>query len=197
MKKIIFASKNQGKVNEVKAMLSSFDVEVLSLNDVGYDTEIVEDSGTFVGNARIKAETIAKEFGLFTIADDSGLEIESLNQEPGVDTAIYAGVPKSDEKNMAKVINKMLGIPECKRGATFKCVLIAIDKQGNEYIAEGECKGRILTEKKGSNGHGYDPIFFVPQLNLSMAEMTSEQKNEISHRRRAFDKLSTILSEIL
>ena len=197
MRKVIFASKNKGKVEEVKALMKDYDVEVLSLIDVGYAPEIIEDGGTFTANALIKARAIFKEYGLFTIADDSGLEIEALGGKPGVDTAIYAGDIKCDELNMDKVLDELKNTPNEKRGANFKCVLVAIDEQGTEHVVEGNCGGSILKSRVGDFGHGYDPIFYVPEVMKSLAQLTTEQKNRVSHRKRAFDELKTVLDKLL
>jgi len=197
MKKIVLATKNAGKVDELKALLKDHDVTVLSLLDLGYEPEIEEVGMTFIENALIKARTIFEEYGLLTIADDSGLEIDALDGRPGVDSAIYAGHPKDDQANMDKVLTELKNVPQSSRTARFRCTLVIIDEAGQEHVVHGKCEGRILDEKRGLNGHGYDPIFYVPEASLTMAEMTGAEKNTLSHRRKAFDQLEKMIEKLL
>lgn len=197
MKKLILATKNAGKVDELKALLIHYDVEVLSLLDLGYEPEIEETGTTFEENALIKARTIAKEYGLLTIADDSGLEIDALDGKPGVYSAVYAGELKDDMANMNKVLSEMKNVPEAKRTARFRCTLVIVDEGGQEQLVHGTCEGLILNEGRGSNGHGYDPIFYVPEVGQTMAEMTGAEKNTLSHRKKAFDQLEQRMETLL
>jgi len=197
MKKMVLATKNAGKVHELKALLKDHDVEVLSLLDLHYEPEIEETGTTFEENALIKARAIAKEYGLLTIADDSGLEIDALDGRPGVYSAIYGGEPKDDIANLNKVLSEMKNVPESKRTARFRCTLVIIDEAGQEQLVHGKCEGFILDEARGSNGHGYDPIFYVPAVNQTMAEMTSDEKNTLSHRKKAFDQLEQRIERLL
>jgi len=197
MEKMVLATKNAGKVDELKALLRDHDVEVLSLLDLNYEPEIEETGTTFVENALIKARTIFEEYGLLTIADDSGLEIDALDGRPGVYSAIYAGEPKDDIANMDKVLAEMKDVPISERTARFRCTLVIVDKAGHEHVVHGKCEGMILEEKRGSNGHGYDPIFHVPAVDQTMAQMTEAEKNTLSHRKKAFDQLEQLIEKLL
>ena len=198
MKKIILATYNAGKAAEFKQMLADYQVEVLSLLDISYQNEIEETGATFTENALIKARAIATDYpGVIIVADDSGLAVDALNGEPGVYSARYAGVKACDNENIDKLLTELQTVETKKRSARFVCVLVAIDEEGQEYITEGTCEGEILTERRGTAGFGYDPIFYVPELNKTTAEMSKVEKNAISHRGQAFAKLMPILGAIL
>jgi XTP/dITP diphosphohydrolase len=186
-KKIIFASKNEGKVKEVRHILEGINVEILSLNDVSFDDEIHESADTFEGNAKIKAEIIYKKFKLPTIADDSGIVALQLGNEPGVYSARYAGETATDEDNNRKLIERLKSFPEPHKG---KFVCAAVYYFGADFIvAMGEIAGRIIKEPRGTNGFGYDPLFLPDGYDKTTAELPSEIKNKISHRFRAFNQL--------
>ncbi len=192
-KKIIFASKNEGKVKEVRHILNGINAEILSLNDVGFTDEIPETADTFEGNAKIKAEIIFNAFKLPTIADDSGLVAIQLENEPGVYSARYAGENATDEENNLKLLEKLKSYPEPHKG---KFICAAVYYFGADFIlAMGEIAGRIIKEPRGTNGFGYDPLFLPDGYDKTAAELPPEIKNKISHRFRAFDQLKTHLME--
>lgn len=188
--KLVFATNNLHKLQEIKHLLNG-SFELLSLNDINCDEEIPENQETIEGNAAEKSFYIFNRFGLNCFADDTGLEIEALNGEPGVYSARYAGEEKSAEKNMDLVLQKLAEIKN--RKARFKTVIsLVID--GHEIQFEGIVNGQILEEKRGKTGFGYDPIFQSDESNLSFAEMTMEEKGKISHRGRAVQKLVEYLT---
>lgn len=187
--KLVFASHNQNKVNEIKSLLpKTFDV--LSLTDIGFLDEIAETGLTLDENSQIKAQTVFEKTGYFCFADDTGLEIEALNFEPGVYSARYAGDQKSDSDNIEKVLAKLQGMTN--RSARFRTVITLIINQ-NEYSFEGRVDGKIITEKRGEFGFGYDPIFIPENESRTFAEMSMDQKNLFSHRARAFQKMIAFL----
>ncbi len=193
--KILVATKNRGKAKEFQSMLGSLGVEILSLNDIEGSPDVEETGVTFEENAILKAETISKQMNIPVIADDSGLEIHALEGRPGVYSARYAGIHKSDEENMNKVLEELQNVEDNDRNAQFVCALAFARPQKETLVVKGECKGQILREKKGTEGFGYDPIFFLPQLNRSMAELAKEEKNKISHRAIALEKLKKLINE--
>lgn len=193
-KKIIFASKNEGKVKEVRHILEGVNAEILSLNDVGFTGEIHESADTFEGNAKIKAETIYNAFNLPTIADDSGIIALQLGNEPGVYSARYAGENATDEDNNRKLIEKLKSHPEPHKG---KFVCAAVYYFGADFIlAMGEIVGTIIKEPRGTNGFGYDPLFLPDGYDKTTAELPPEIKNKISHRFRAFNQLKKYLMKL-
>jgi XTP/dITP diphosphohydrolase len=189
---IVVASNNKHKIEEIKFILSN-KFDLLSMEEIGFREEIVEDADTFIGNALIKARTIHAKYNCNCLADDSGLLIEALNNEPGVYSARYAGEPVNHQKNIAKVISKMDGIQN--REAKFVTV-IAFILNGKEYIFEGEVKGNITIEPRGKGGFGYDPIFEPLGYTRTFAELTESEKNNISHRGLALEKLARSLFAI-
>lgn len=189
MKELILASNNAHKVEEIKSILD--DYKILTLKDIGYYEDIIEDGTTFEENALIKARTIAKYSGKAAIADDSGLSVALLDGRPGVYSARYSE-EKTDEKNIEKVLAELNGE---KSEAKFVSVIALVRPDGTEITFRGECHGEIIFEKRGNNGFGYDPIFYVPSLEKTFAELTSEQKNSISHRKESLDKFSKYLKE--
>ena len=188
--KLVFATNNQHKLKEVQAMLTNFDI--VSLADINCFEDIPETADTLEGNAILKANFITEKYGLDCFADDTGLEVESLNNEPGVYSARYAGEDNNAEANMAKLLNNLENNPN--RKAQFRTA-IALNIQGKQFIFEGICKGTILTEKKGESGFGYDPIFMPDGFTNSFAEMNLVEKGNISHRGKAIKKLVTFLNE--
>ncbi|WP_100399810.1 XTP/dITP diphosphatase [Bacillus sp. FJAT-44742] len=196
MKKIILASKNKGKIKELEEMLEGENIKVTSLLDVEFE-DIAETGETFAENAKIKAEAAAQAFHSPAVADDSGLEIDALQGRPGVYSARYAGEEKSDEKNMDKVLQELQNVPVNQRSARFVST-IAVAVPGKEtLIVEGIVNGVITDKKQGDKGFGYDPIFYVPELGKTMAELPPEEKNRISHRKRALEKLQKRWKDIL
>ena len=193
MKKIVLATHNAGKVREFAQIIKRHEIEVLSLSDIGYEDEIEENGATFEENALIKARQIAKQFKTAVVADDSGLEVDALNKEPGVYSARYAGPNRSDEENMDKVLEGLKNVPANERTAQFVCALAFIDETGKETVVRGTCEGQILHEKRGDEGFGYDPIFYLPQLDKTMAQLAKAEKNALSHRANAFKQLELII----
>lgn len=188
--KLVFATNNKHKLEEVQAMLTNF--EIVSLADINCFEDIPETADTLEGNAILKANFITEKYGLDCFADDTGLEVEALNNEPGVYSARYAGEDNNSEANIKKLLNN-LEIRK-NRKAQFKTA-IALNIQGKQFIFDGVCKGTILTEKRGDSGFGYDPVFMPESFNRSFAEMNMTEKGSISHRGKAVEKLVTYLNE--
>ncbi len=193
--KIVVASNNKNKIKEFKKIFEDTNFELVSLNEIGYMNDIDEYGVTFEENALIKARTIALELDVIAIADDSGLEVEALNKEPGVYSARYAGLHKSDEDNNKKLIHNMKGITN--RKARYVCAICLCKPNGEYIITEDYCDGYIIDEPKGNGGFGYDPYFLVPEFNKTMAEITLEEKNTISHRAKALEKLKVKYETII
>jgi XTP/dITP diphosphohydrolase len=194
--KLVIATKNKDKIREIAEKFSSLStIQIISLLDYDDAPEIIENGITFKENACKKAMTISAYAKLPALADDSGLEIDALNGEPGIYSARYAGENKTDEERNQLILQKMEGVPEQKRTARFRCV-IALVVNNTVYTNEGICEGRISFSMRGDNGFGYDPIFFIPQLNKTMAELPLSQKNEISHRAKALDKTRELLEKL-
>ena len=191
MRELIFASNNKHKLEEVKAILGNR-IEVLSLNDINCHDDIPETADTLEGNALIKARYIYDKFGVDCFADDTGLEVEALDGEPGVYSARYAGEDCNSEANMYKLLQNLTG--KNNRNAQFRTV-IALIIQGEEKLFNGIVKGTISNEKMGNAGFGYDPIFIPEGFSESFAQMTSDMKNSISHRYRATEELSKYLKQ--
>lgn len=189
MKELILASNNLHKVDEIKSILK--DYNVLTLKDIGYFDEIEENGSTFEENALIKAKAISKFSGKTAIADDSGLSIDLLDGRPGVYSARYSK-EQTDEKNIEKVLYELNGQHSKSK---FVSVIAYVTPDGIEKTFRGECHGEIILEQRGNNGFGYDPIFYVPSLKKTFAEITSEEKNSISHRRQSLEKFSNYLRE--
>ena len=186
--KLVFATNNANKLAEVKAMLTNF--EIVSLKDIGCFEDIPETAETLEGNAILKADYITKKYGLNCFADDTGLEVEALNMEPGVYSARYAGKERSSEANMQKLLSELEN--KESRSAQFRTA-VALNLNGKQYVFEGICKGEILKEKTGTAGFGYDPIFKPENYDQSFAEMSMEAKGKISHRGLAVQKLVDFL----
>lgn len=194
--KLLLASKNQGKLEELKVLLQEYPLEVISLEEYPELPETIEDGKTFEENAIKKAWEKAKQTGLLTIADDSGLEVEALGNKPGVYSARFAGEPKSDKRNNQKLLSLLKGIPLEERKARFVSVIAIATPEKKIYTVEGTCEGRILFEEKGAGGFGYDPLFYFPDLNKTFAELTLSEKNKVSHRGKALRKATQILGDL-
>ncbi|MCY9373647.1 XTP/dITP diphosphatase [Bacillus sp. T17B1] len=193
MKEAIIATHNPGKVKEFKEILEPKGYDVKSLADIGFTEEIEETGQTFEENAILKAEAVAKAVNKMVIADDSGLSIDNLGGRPGVYSARYAGEQKDDEANIDKVLSELKGFEKEQRTARFRCAL-AVSIPGEETkTVEGHVEGYIAEEPRGQYGFGYDPIFIVKDKDKTMAELTSDEKNKISHRADALKKLSKLL----
>ena len=191
---LVLATKNRGKISEFKDLFRAFDFEVKSLNDFGPIPPVIEDGETFEDNAVKKAQFTAKVLGLPAIADDSGLTVKALG-EPGVFSARYAGEGSTDEANNIKLLGAMKGIEQ--REAAFICVLAIAVPRGPALIYEGTCEGLITEEISGTQGFGYDPIFYYPSLNKTFAQMPAAEKNGVSHRGRAIAGLKGELDKVL
>jgi len=193
--KIVFATKNEGKVKEIKEMLEGMNIELISLNHYNHPPEIREDGKSFFENAFMKAKIISEFTGENVLADDSGLQVDILNGEPGIYSARYAGDEANDEENNNKLLAKLKNVPSQKRSASFFCSLVLYKKDGSYDSFEGRWKGRIIDERRGGNGFGYDPIFFVPELKLTAAQLPPGIKNKVSHRGKAFARLKKVLEK--
>ena len=203
MKKLILASNNKKKIKELKEILSDIPVEVRSLSDENIDIDVIEDGVTFEENAKKKAEEIYKflkdkgEKGFLVLSDDSGLEVDYLNGEPGVYSERYAGEHGNDSANNKKLLENLKGVSKENRGAKFVCQLAMFDEEGNYYTVRGDVKGYILEELTGEGGFGYDPLFFYEPFNKTFGELTPDEKNEISHRGVALKELKEVISKIV
>ena len=195
--KIVFASGNEGKVREIREMLEGMGIELVSLSNYTHVPEIVEDGKSFLENALKKAKIISEFTGETVLADDSGLQVDVLGGEPGIYSSRYAGESATDEENNAALLAKLKNIPQEKRTAFFRCVLVLYRRDGSYDYFEGKWSGQIIDERRGNNGFGYDPIFLVPELNKTAAELPAEIKNKISHRGQAFVLLRKKLVERL
>ena len=194
MKKIIFATGNKEKMKEIRQIMEGSPVEVLSMKEAGYICDVEENGTTFTENAIIKASAIAdavKANGeeAIVLADDSGLEIDALNKEPGVYSARYMGEDTSYRIKNANLISRLNGVPVEKRTARFVCAIAAVLTDGTVYTVRETIEGYIGYEERGENGFGYDPIFMVPEFNCTTAELSMEQKNKISHRGKALARM--------
>ncbi len=196
--KLLLASHNKKKIAELQALMLTVspDIEVVSMSDIGFTDEIVEDGTTFEENALIKSRTGAK-LGYITVADDSGLMVDALAGAPGVYSARYAGEECDNDKNNEKLLAELCGLPKEKRGAKFVSVVTCSFPDGREdIIVRGECHGRILEDYRGNGGFGYDPLFWYEPMQKSYAEMTADEKNSISHRGMAMQKFAIEFAKI-
>lgn len=196
MKTIIFATGNQNKLNEIRAIMEGTDYEIISMKEAGFDRDIVEDGTSFEENALIKARTIANETHMLTLADDSGLVIDYLNGEPGIYSARYLGEDTPHSVKNADLLRRLDGVPDEKRTARFVCAVAAVFPDGHSEVVKRTMEGRIAYESAGENGFGYDPIFYLPEYGCTNAQLTPEQKNAISHRGKAIRAMRDILIEL-
>ncbi len=195
MNKIIFATSNVGKMKEIREILKDLDVEILSMKEAGINADIVEDGKTFEENALIKARTIRDMTGCIVLADDSGLEVDALNKEPGIYSARYMGEDTSYDLKNANIIERLSGLTGSERSARFVCVIAAAFPDGTEETRRATIEGQIADAPAGENGFGYDPIFYVPEYKCTTAQLTGEQKNEISHRGKALRAMKEVLRQ--
>jgi XTP/dITP diphosphohydrolase len=194
--KILMATHNRGKATELKNLLEELPIRILTLEDYP-DKPIVEEKGTsFLENALQKAKEAVEFSGLISLADDSGLEVDALGGQPGVYSARFAGEPCDYQKNNLKLLRFLQGIPLPQRTARFVSVIALITPEGQVYTAEGRCEGVILEELRGTGGFGYDPLFYLPSWGKTMAELTLEEKNMVSHRCKALRKIAPLLQRI-
>lgn len=196
MRRIIAASRNKHKIEELEAITKKYGMNIISRDDANLPQDEVEEDGeTFEENSYKKAYEIMKMSGEVTIADDSGLSVEYLHGEPGVYSARYAGENCSDKKNNEKLLNMLEGVPYRDRRAKFVSVITMVWPNGEHIVARGECKGHIIDQPEGSNGFGYDPLFVPDGFQRTFAQLTAEEKNSISHRAKALEKLEKLLQE--
>ena len=186
----VIATENEHKLKEIGDILKNFHLGILSIKDVGLEgLEIIEDGKTFKENALIKAKAVMEKTGRLTIADDSGLEVDILDNQPGIHSARFAGENATDYENNKKLLKLLEGIPLHDRTARFVCVMVAVFPNGDIVVSRGECPGIISFEPKGESGFGYDPLFIVKECNKTFAEMGEEEKNKVSHRAVALEDL--------
>lgn len=198
MKQIIFATGNTGKMREIRSILADLGVPVLSMKEAGIQADIEENGTSFEENAIIKARAVAAAVeakGSVILADDSGLEIDALNGEPGIYSARYLGEDTPYDVKNRELIRRLEGIPEDRRTARFVCAIAAVLADGREFTVRGVIEGRIGYEQKGQGGFGYDPIFYVPEYGKTTAEMSPEEKNLISHRGKALMLMKEVLKD--
>jgi XTP/dITP diphosphohydrolase len=196
-RQVVLATRNAGKVAELQRILAPYDVQLLSLDDVASYEPGPETEPSFAGNALAKAREACRHTGLPSIADDSGLEVDALNGMPGVLSARWAGRHGDDLANLELVLGQVADVPDERRGARFVCAAAAALPDGQEVVVEGEMRGVLLREPRGTNGFGYDPIFQPDGEKRSSAELTSEEKDAISHRGKAFRALAPLLVDAL
>jgi len=194
-KKVIFATGNVGKMKEIKMILSDLDIELISMKEAGIDVEIVEDGASFEENALIKAKTIMELTGELTLADDSGLEVDYLNKEPGIYSARYMGEETSYKIKNKSIIDRLKGVEGQDRSARFVCVIAAAFPDGSSLTTRGTIEGLIGYEERGDNGFGYDPIVYIPEYDATTAQLSAQIKNTVSHRGKALEQMKVKLME--
>lgn len=200
--KIIFATGNEHKMVEICMILQDLGMEIISMKEAGINIDIVEDGKSFEENAMIKASAIAglvevKAMDAIVLADDSGLEIDYLNKEPGIYSARYAGTDTSYDIKNSLLLSRMKGVPDEKRTARFVCAIAAVFPDGQREVVRGTMEGRVAYESAGVNGFGYDPIFYLPEYGCTSAELSPEKKNELSHRGRGLRMMREIMEKKL
>ena len=192
--KLLIATRNAGKMRELRQLLGGVHYEIVSLDDLGIADEIAETGATFEENAALKAEGCSRLSGLLTLADDSGLEVDALGGAPGVRSARYAGADASDADRVSLLLKNLANTPSDDRSARFRCVIAIAAPGARTRFYAGVCEGRIAPAPRGDNGFGYDPIFAFPELGMTMAELPTERKNAVSHRARAAKKAAAALA---
>ena len=194
--KIIFATGNKDKLREIREIYGALGHEIVSMKEAGIRVDIVEDGKTFAENALIKARAVAKASGEAAMSDDSGLVVDALGGEPGIYSARYMGEDTSYRIKNANIIERLAGVPDEKRTARFVCACALVLPDGREFVREGTFEGRIGYGERGSNGFGYDPIFYVPERGCYSAELSPEEKNAISHRGKALRAMKEVLESL-
>ncbi len=197
MKEIVLASSNKGKVREVEMMMQDMGIRVIPLAETSFTEEIEENGATFEENAVIKARAVAEKLNVPVLADDSGLEIDFLDKAPGIYSARYLGHDTPYDVKNGMILEKLQGVPEEKRTARFVCSMALVFPEGDVITTTATMEGRIGHEIKGANGFGYDPIFFLPEFGMTSAEISPEQKNEISHRGKALRRMKEEISKAI
>ncbi len=195
--RIVFATGNKDKVREIQEIMEGFDIPVISMKEAGIDIDVEENGKTFEENALIKAKAVWDISGGLVLSDDSGLEIDALNKEPGILSARYLGHDTSYHEKNANLIERLNGVPDEKRTARFVCAVAAIFPDGSEKVVRGVMEGRIGYEEKGENGFGYDPIFILPKYEKTTAELPAEVKNEESHRGKALRMIREEIGKVI
>ena len=196
-KRIVFATGNAGKMKEIKMILGDLGMPVVSMKEAGIEADIVEDGTSFAENAQIKASAVFEKCHDIVLADDSGLEIDYLNKEPGIYSARYAGTDTSYDIKNSLLLSRMKGVPDKQRTARFVCAVAAVFPNGDKEVVRGTMEGCIGYEIAGANGFGYDPIFFLPEYGCTSAELAPEKKNELSHRGEALRMMRQIMEKKL
>ena len=196
-RKLILATRNKGKLKEIQVLLSDLDIDIMSLDEAENAPHVVEDGKTFMENAFKKAKVIAEATGIMALADDSGLEVDALDGAPGVHSARYSGENASDASNNEKLLADLKGVSSGKRGAHFSCVIIVYHPSGQWISTEAKCEGEITNKIIGDQGFGYDPVFYIPSIKRTMAQLSPEEKNSLSHRGKALEKLKAELPNFL
>lgn len=193
--KLLLATNNKGKVREYRSLLKDIPLELVTLAEEGITTEVDEVGESLEENARLKAALLAAESRLLALADDSGLEVDALGGEPGRLSARYAGEGASDKDRVSYLLSRLENVPEDRRSARFRCIIALATPGGAVEYCSGECRGTITFEPRGEQNFGYDPIFYLPELGKTMAELTLEEKNRISHRGQAARKVYKLLQK--
>ncbi|QNU68274.1 XTP/dITP diphosphatase [Ruminiclostridium herbifermentans] len=197
MNVLVVATKNQGKISEIKKVLADMSFEVVSIGDIGIDIDVEEDGTTFEENSMKKAQEICKISNKIVIADDSGLEVDFLDGAPGIYSARFGDPEATDDDKNQKLLGMLEGVPFEKRTARFVCAIAVVFPDGKAFVVRDTCEGFIDFECKGNNGFGYDPIFYVPEYDKTMAQLDTDIKNKISHRAKALNKMAEKIKEYL
>lgn len=195
--KLLVATNNAGKLREYQALLADLPVQLTTPGQEGIELEVEENGASFAENALLKARAYCAVSRLPTLADDSGLEVDALGGGPGVYSARYAGNGATDRQRYEKLLDALRGVPPAQRSARFRCAIALVLPDGTEEITEGECEGIIIDTPRGEHGFGYDPVFYMPALGKTMAELPPELKNRVSHRARALMRMKPILQALL
>ena len=195
--RLLIATHNRGKLIEYQEMFADLPFDLVTLDDIGIRDDVAENGAMFAENARTKAEAYAQQSGLLTLADDSGLQVDALGGEPGVRSKRYAGANKSDAERIAFLLDKLRAVPPGKRTARFRCAIALATPDGKLRETDGACEGEIAFEPRGENGFGYDPIFQIAERGARMAELSTTEKNKVSHRARAAEKARQILEQMV
>ena len=195
MKTVLIATKNKGKAKEFETLFSPKGIKVITLLDIENAIDVEETGSTFEENALLKANVISELLQMPVLSDDSGLVIDALDGRPGIFSARYAGLQKDDQANIEKVLDELKGVPAEKRTARFYCAIALVGPNMEPITVSGTCEGTISEAPDGENGFGYDPIFFLPERQTTMANLEAEEKNRISHRANALKELEKVLNE--
>ena len=196
MLKLLLATTNQGKINEYRFLLGNLGYQIVTLAEQHIDKVVTESGNSYEKNAQLKAAAYAKSCQLVTLADDSGLEVDALDGKPGIHSARFGNKGATDSEKAKILLSKLTSIPWEKRTAHFKCVIAIVTPQGQLELCHGECHGIISFKPKGNNGFGYDPVFYLPELGKTMAELPKEIKNQISHRAHAIQRVQQVLQQL-